>query len=244
MSRVGVWPGDARRVPDQIHVGLRRVGETQSLQASKSSRKRVVILDAALKCLAERPYSEVTIEAVSKQAGVSKGGVQYHFPSRQDLLSEAVSHLFRRRLDAYRTDLASVPRGVGIPDHIIDNHWRHLTEPEFQIYQQLILASRSNPEFRKLLVRRYRAFIREWREVSFKTFGWDSSDPDVMLLGRLAQYLMEGMAYGRFAEQLSDRDARPMLEFVKDLLRKGLEHTAEPSSSPPKVTRTRPRQRP
>ena len=220
------------------------MGETQSLQASKSSRKRVAILDATLECLAELPYSKVTIEAVSKRAGVSKGGVQYHFPSRQELLSEAVSHLFRRRLDVYRTDLASVPSGVDIADHIIDHHWQRLNEPEFQIYQQLILASRSNPEFQKLLVKRYRAFIREWRDLSFKTFGWDSStDADVMLLGRLAQYLMDGMAYGRIAEQLSDRDARPMLEFVKDLVRKGLEHAAQQPTSPPTATPVRRRPR-
>ena len=116
----------------------------------------------------------MTIDAVSRAAGVSKGGVQYHFPSRQRLLSETIDHLFNLRLEAYQKDLAHVPDGVPLIDHIIDSHWKHLTEPEFQIYQQLIIESRTNAAFRKLLGKRYRSFIRQWREVSFCSFGWDA----------------------------------------------------------------------
>jgi AcrR family transcriptional regulator len=194
----------------------------RSHQASKSTRTRNAILDATLECLAELSYPEVTISAVSCRSGVSKGGIQYHYPSRQELLSEAVGHLFERRLAAFQNDLSELPSDNAIADHIIDSHWKHLKEPEFQIYQQLIVASRSNPSFRELLVRKYRAFMSEWRELSLQSFGWDTADVEVARLGNIAQFLMDGMAYGRFADQLSDKEVVPMLNYAKDLIREGL----------------------
>jgi len=191
-------------------------------QAQKSSRTRLNILDATLKCMERSSLAEVTMEAVSRESGVSKGGIQYHFPSRQQLLSDAIDHLFNLRLNAYQADLANVPEGVELIDHIIDSHWKHLTEPEFQIYQQLIIESHTNDDFRQLLGKRYRTFIRQWREVSYRSFGWDASDPEVLLLGNVAQYLMDGMAYGRFAEQLRVDDANQLLDFVKELMRQGM----------------------
>lgn len=198
-----------------------------SRQASKSNRTRIAVLDATLECLARLPYPEVTISAVAERAGVSKGGIQYHFPSRQELLRQAVGHLFERRLDAYRADLDNAPPGITITDHIIENHWKHLTEPTFQIYQELVLASRSDAELRKLLVERYRWFRRQWSRLSLERFGWDATDPEVLHLGNIAQYLLEGMAYGWFAEQLGEDDVEPLLDFAKSLLRKGLQQTTD-----------------
>lgn len=191
-------------------------------QASKSNRTRNVILDATLECLTELPYPEVTISTVSGRAGVSKGGIQYHFPSRQLLLAEAVNHLFERRLRAYQTDLEHLCPNGNIADHVIENHWKRLTEPEFQIYQQLIVASRSNPAFRKLLVEKYRDFMREWRRLSFQAFGWDITNPEVQKLGNIAQFLLDGMAYGRLAGNLAGKEIAPMLEHAKDLIRQGM----------------------
>jgi AcrR family transcriptional regulator len=209
------------------------MSQKRTLPTSKSKRTRNAILDATLECLAQRPYPEVTMAAVSAQSGISKGGIQYHFPSRHKLLHAAVNHLFEQRLEAYRDDINNAPHGIAITDHIIDNHWEHLTAPEFQIYQQLVLAGRSNPELHQLLTNHYREFISEWRSLSLASFGWDYTDPKLNEVGNVARCLLDGMAYGWFADQLRDDEVGPLLDFVKNLMREGAEN-ARRIDSPPK----------
>lgn len=202
------------------------------LQASKSQRKRLDILDATLECLARNPYPEVTIAAVAAHAGISKGGIQYHFPSRYQLLRGAIDRLFARRLEAYEKDLASVPAGVVTTDHVIDHHWKHLTEPEFQIYQELVVASRSDGRLRKLLIERYRTFRKEWSRLSLAAYGWDYHDEQVVVLGNIAQYLMDGMAYGWLVDQLGKADVAHLLSFTKAIMREGLKRSESGRGGP------------
>ncbi|UOQ49883.1 TetR/AcrR family transcriptional regulator [Gracilibacillus caseinilyticus] len=59
---------------------------------SRISRK-VEILNAASKVVSERGIFELTLDAVAKQAGISKGGLLYHFPSKEALVEGMVQHL-------------------------------------------------------------------------------------------------------------------------------------------------------
>lgn len=58
---------------------------------------RTAILDAAFR-LAGRDEGavEITFEATAKEAGVTKGGVLYHFPTRQDLVLAVVEYVALR----------------------------------------------------------------------------------------------------------------------------------------------------
>lgn len=232
----GIDPIDHRRLeknesPKRVN-GQASVSAELGPQATKSRRKRLDILDATLDCLARKPYPEVTIAAVAEHAGISKGGIQYHFPSRYQLLSGAIDRLFERRLKAYQKDLASVPDGVVTTDHVIDNHWKHLTEPEFQIYQELVVASRSDKRLRRLLIERYRTFRKEWSRLSLAAFGWDDRDEKVVVLGNIAQYLLDGMAYGWLVDQLGKADVDQLLTFTKAVMKEGLNRSATGRGGP------------
>ena len=191
-------------------------------QAQKADVTRVRILDSTLSLLAELPYSDVTTQLVSEHAGVSRGGMQYHFPTRLALLEAAVDHLYVRRLDAYRDDLANAPPGVVITDHIIDTYWQHLREPVFSAYQELVLASRSNPELKQALHRHFDEFLLGWYKLSRETYGWEYTTPEVMRLGTVARYLMEGMAFGQVSGQLTEAETELLLGYTKSLMREGM----------------------
>ena len=47
--------------------------------------KRTSLLRAATTVVAERGYSALTLDAVGAATGVSKGGVLYHFPTKEEL---------------------------------------------------------------------------------------------------------------------------------------------------------------
>ncbi|GGW49340.1 TetR/AcrR family transcriptional regulator [Alishewanella tabrizica] len=51
------------------------------------------IMQAALNIAAEKGAGKVTLDAVAKASGLSKGGLLYHFPSKEALISAMVQHL-------------------------------------------------------------------------------------------------------------------------------------------------------
>lgn len=63
-------------------------------EPTPSTRDR--LLDALEKLLLTRGLAQVTLEAVAADAGVSKGGLLYHFPSKEALLAGMVRRLGER----------------------------------------------------------------------------------------------------------------------------------------------------
>lgn len=56
-------------------------------------RKRLLILDAALRVVAGDGVTAVTYGSVAEEAGLTKGGLVYHLPSREPLAAELQQHL-------------------------------------------------------------------------------------------------------------------------------------------------------
>lgn len=59
---------------------------------NKNSKKEL-ILEAAAAVINEQGVEKMTLEAVAKKAGVSKGGLLYHFPGKQELIEGLVESL-------------------------------------------------------------------------------------------------------------------------------------------------------
>lgn len=64
--------------------------------------KRELLIRAAANVVAERGYSALTLDAVAAAAGVSKGGLLYHFASKEAL----VAGLLEKLLTGFETDQA------------------------------------------------------------------------------------------------------------------------------------------
>ncbi len=54
---------------------------------------RDTLLAAAAKIVIEQGASRMTLEAVAEEAGVSKGGLLYHFPSKDALIQGMIEHM-------------------------------------------------------------------------------------------------------------------------------------------------------
>ncbi|WP_400162499.1 TetR/AcrR family transcriptional regulator [Brevibacillus sp. TJ4] len=64
--------------------------------------KKTDLLAAAARVIQQRGLGNLTLEAVASEAGVSKGGLLYHFSSKEELvrgLNEQSLHVFQKRLD-------------------------------------------------------------------------------------------------------------------------------------------------
>lgn len=60
---------------------------------AKISATKEKILQAAALVVREKGASQLTLESVAKQAGVSKGGLLYHYPNKSTLLTAMVIYL-------------------------------------------------------------------------------------------------------------------------------------------------------
>lgn len=200
----------------------RRVRGPSARQLAKSEAMRNRVLEAAVNCLTEGPSTDLSIAVVADRAGISRGGVQYHFATRRDLLCAVMEYLNERRLRQFREDLQGIGPGEDLVDTVVEAHWRHLNEPDFRAYQELVLVARADPGLAEDFAPRYRAFLEAWYESAREAFGWGYRNPDVARAGNIAHYVLEGMAYGQLAGQLSDSVVRDLLDYAKSVMRQAL----------------------
>ncbi len=89
--------------------------ENGGANSPSASRKRgrpsakEALLDAALDLVAEHGFEGLTYDALSERSGTSKGGLLYHFPSKEALLRDITERLAARYSDARRVAVESLP---------------------------------------------------------------------------------------------------------------------------------------
>lgn len=77
-------------------------------QAERTEETRSRILDAAVQVLTAKGYAGLRTAEVAATAGVSRGALTHHFPSRDALLLAVVEEVFRRASEAGRARADSV----------------------------------------------------------------------------------------------------------------------------------------
>ena len=118
------------------------------------------LIDAAERVVIEVGAGHLTLEAVARAAGVSKGGLLYHFPSKEALLQGMIDrHL--RDIDARVAGLGGDSRS---PAELVRRRVRALLELDPQrraIGAALIAACAVNPALMSSLRGRFREFADE-----------------------------------------------------------------------------------
>ncbi|MDT0496434.1 TetR/AcrR family transcriptional regulator [Algiphilus sp. W345] len=93
--------------------------QTQSSKAAPSSNgrgrpsAREAMLDAAERVVLHASAARLTLDAVAQEAAVSKGGVMYHFPSKDALLRAMVERLVERSIAGSQAVADSAGNGPG-----------------------------------------------------------------------------------------------------------------------------------
>ncbi|MGC4962036.1 TetR/AcrR family transcriptional regulator [Gordonia sp. DT218] len=118
----------------------------------RGDRTRTRILDAAIRVLVDRGYSGASTLAIQAEAGVSRGRLLHHYPSRDKLLMAAVDHLARTRIE-------SMPAQVDWPHDpaqrigpAVDLGWTTFHQPYFVASMELWTAARTNEALRDALL--------------------------------------------------------------------------------------------
>lgn len=68
-------------------------------QAERSSATQAAVLEAALAVMLERGYLGLRIAEVARRAGVSRGALMHHFPTRNELATRAIERGYVRVME-------------------------------------------------------------------------------------------------------------------------------------------------
>ena len=138
---------------------------------SRARDTRDRILDAAVTTLAEEGYARATTLRIQDVAGVSRGRLLHHFPSRDELLVAAVSHLATRRIHDLPAATDPPEDPVARIDAAVTTMWSTYRQPYFWAAFELWLAARSNDALAAALGPAERAVQSEIRASTAALFG-------------------------------------------------------------------------
>lgn len=183
----------------------------------RSLATRTALLDAAIDCLVERGYAATTTIETARRAGVSRGAQLHHFPTKADLLTSAVEHLFDRRRAEFLEAFEAIDPDADRLDASLDLLWSMFQGPAFVAWTELWVAARTDPELAAAIVAVERRFTSETRTMFAELFPQQTSaDPLLRDIGRdFAFAVMGGVALQR----LFPHGERPASDYIDALKR-------------------------
>lgn len=159
---------DGRRNSTAVRSRLRKAGSGRGWIRSPATYQ--AILDATVDCFVEIGYERTTTTEISRKAGFTRGAVQYYFPTTGHALEASIRYLTEEWLEKYMTAARNAPPGVDSIDYAVDTLWRFVNDRLFVAWQELVSASRTHPELRRIIMPAAAKFERLRREAGERTF--------------------------------------------------------------------------
>lgn len=171
----------------------------------KSRRTRARILDEAVRVIATSGYGAATNAAVAEAAGITRGAMLYHFPTREDLLEGVIGYLQAERAELFRLAAEDLPAGADVTEHAIDSYWDLLRQPAFTAFMELEMAARTDPVVATLIAPARAEFDRAQIGDHFLKMLHAGAGPRFQASRDLARFMLEGLAR---ADLSYDEEAR------------------------------------
>jgi AcrR family transcriptional regulator len=174
-------------------------------QEERTRAMRQRLLEATVDCLVEHGWSGTSTTLVSQRAGVSRGAQLHHFPTKNDLVLAAVTHLSERRGQELREAAARLPTGTRRTRAVLDMLADHFTSAVFTAALELWVAARVDETLHAAVVPLEQRVGREAHRIAVDALGVDESRPRVRELVQATLDLVRGLG---LANTISDDTAR------------------------------------
>jgi AcrR family transcriptional regulator len=115
-------------------------------KAEQTRRTRELIVETGIRCLAQAGYANTTMMLISKEAGISRGPLHYHFADRHALMAAIAEALPHGVTDAMIRRFSAATTIGGRLDAIVDVALeQHFGQHHFAA-MELLLAARNDAE--------------------------------------------------------------------------------------------------
>ena len=148
---------------------------------SRQPKAKLHVLETAQKLVAEQGTGALTFEALSKASGVTRGGITYHFPTKDALLKALVEHDMQQWAEA---EQALAPDGEcdATSSLIADIRSYTTSTPEYRRFVSgMVGAAMLDPDLLEP--------VHEFHREKFDQLDWDEADIRRMMLRLAAQGL-------------------------------------------------------
>ena len=192
-------------------------------QAERSATTRARILEAAVTCLFKAGYGATTTVSVAAEAGVSRGAMLHHFPSKADLMLATLAHVLELNAANFVSAAGRIAdpweRYAALPDIRLEAG----SQPAGVAFMEIMVGARSDDavrsrfdEFQSQLNTRTSQQMTDWAQASGVKV-----TPRDQAVSRTVTLTIFGLAIQR--QVLPDVDAEEVLEVLRDLKRGAME---------------------
>lgn len=174
--------------------------------AEKKDNKKTKLLKAASQVVRSRGASQLTLEAVAKQAEVSKGGLLYHYRSKKALIEGMIAHM----LASFSEEIESQIKENKHPSAWLEAFVKLSFDPNLSNLEEsaaLVAAIANDPELLLPIREQYKA----WQEATEAS----GLDPAIATIVRLAA---DGLWYNELFD-ISPLTAERRAEVLETLLK-------------------------
>lgn len=171
---------------------------TRRTQADRRAETRRRLLDATVEELTAHGYAGMSTNEVIKRAGVSRGALVHHFPTKAQLAVAALDRWLDDRLVEFEATFAALPPSDRRADVAIDVLWEMFQGPTETAWIELTVAARTDADLWRRMQPVNERFNAGVAEVVRRTFGVDDGMPfDPDLIVRFAFNVLSGAALGQ-----------------------------------------------
>ncbi|MTI79710.1 MAG: TetR/AcrR family transcriptional regulator [Firmicutes bacterium] len=176
------------------------------------SNTRETILKAASHIVQSDGILELTLEATAKLAGISKGGLLYHFPSKEDLIKGMVSHLIQSYIDNIKkgAEQDTLDKGKWTRSFIKETFNQGSSNQEMNA--GLLAAVAYNPELLKPIQEAY----SEW-EMKIEDDGLDKTNATILRLAVDGLWFSELFGLAPLSDDLRENVFNKLIQFTKEV---------------------------
>ncbi len=198
-------------------------GPAETAAARRAREARARIVRAVIASLDENGYAETSIAKVQARAGVSRGALTHHFPSKEDLMAATAERLLDTALEpARRRD----PRPAR--DQILSAWRRIVNTPEGRAFVEILVATRTDAALRA----RISPFLKSWdaRVGAAVARVFRTPEDDAARVWAICRTFLRGLViHERFVED--PEELTQMVERFADILAPHLQ-TIPPEDAP------------
>jgi AcrR family transcriptional regulator len=97
-----------------------------------SEIRKEELTQAALKCMALKGYDRVTLDDVTKEAGLSKGIASYYFKNREELLVSVIQKMLEN-VQGFTRQMWEIPEDANDPEEVLAHLREHYSNPEVDL---------------------------------------------------------------------------------------------------------------
>lgn len=178
----------------------------------KSRRTRLRILDSAMTLFAGIGYHEAVNLKIAGAAGITRGAMLYHFPTREDLIGAAIDHIQALRMRRLAEVSAGQPFGADPTAYAIDAYWGLLSEVPFVAFAELQAVARTDAMVRARIAPAETAF--DHAQIGEQPLAHGGAAARLQASRDLARFLLEGMKRAEMTHDAPERTER-LLTVIK-----------------------------